>query len=148
MLHWISGWLSKNCDQNSRMRALWAGILNGKFCACVNSHRNFWTTNLKSSVPARTMSMCNYDVICLWARIIVHAELCIRNPGHDGTVGVLYHQIFLVWSLPPISGGLGTMNTRILAESKESRKVSTGLFNLSEARFMKSFKALIWCALY
>ena len=22
----------------------WAGILNRKFCACVNSRRNFWTT--------------------------------------------------------------------------------------------------------
>ena len=28
----------------------WAGILNRKFCACVNSRRNFWTTNLKSTV--------------------------------------------------------------------------------------------------
>ena len=32
------------------MRALWAVILNRKFCACVNSRRKFWTTNLKSSV--------------------------------------------------------------------------------------------------
>ena len=28
----------------------WAGILNRKFCACVNSRRNIWTTNWKSTV--------------------------------------------------------------------------------------------------
>ena len=32
------------------MHTLWAGIFNRIFCACVNSRRNFWTTNLKSSV--------------------------------------------------------------------------------------------------
>ena len=51
-IHSISGWLSKNWDENPRMRALRAGILNRKSCACVNSRRNFWTTNLKSSVSS------------------------------------------------------------------------------------------------
>ena len=35
------------------MRALRAAILNRKSCTCVNSGRNFWTTNLKSSVIYR-----------------------------------------------------------------------------------------------
>ena len=34
----------------------WAGILNRKFCACVNSRRNFWTTNWKSTVGSRAIS--------------------------------------------------------------------------------------------
>ena len=50
MLHLISGWLSKNCDENSRMRKISYSKLPPKVRACVNSRRNFWTTNLKSSV--------------------------------------------------------------------------------------------------
>ena len=47
---------SINCAENPRMHALWAGILNTKFCACVNSHHNFWTTNLKSTVVVREVT--------------------------------------------------------------------------------------------
>ena len=49
-VHSISGWLSKNCDENSRMRKISYSKLPPKVRACVNSCRNFWTINLKSSV--------------------------------------------------------------------------------------------------
>ena len=52
-VHSISGWLSKNRDENSQFTHAHpecTAILNWKFCACVNSRRTFWTTNLKWSV--------------------------------------------------------------------------------------------------
>ena len=58
-VHSISGWLSKNCDENSRMRKISYSKLLPKVRACVNSRRNFWTTNLKSSVVS-VDACCNY----------------------------------------------------------------------------------------
>ena len=46
----FSSWLSKNRDENPRMRALLVGLLNWKFCACADSRRDFWTTNWKIPV--------------------------------------------------------------------------------------------------
>ena len=40
----FSRWLSKNRDENPRMRTLLMDILNWKLCACADSRRNFWTT--------------------------------------------------------------------------------------------------------
>ena len=45
-----TGWLSKNHDENLRMRILLVGILNWKFCTCADSRRYFWTTNMKTVV--------------------------------------------------------------------------------------------------
>ena len=49
-IHSISGWLSENWDENPRMCNISYSKLPPKVCACVNSRRDFWTTNLKSSV--------------------------------------------------------------------------------------------------
>ena len=48
----------------------WARILNRKFCACVNSRRNFWTTNWKSTVCLALSSMMR--MLSKYVRTYVH----------------------------------------------------------------------------
>ena len=46
----FSGWLSKNRDENPRMRKIFNSKSPPKVRACADSRRNFWTTNLKTAV--------------------------------------------------------------------------------------------------
>ena len=49
-IHLISGWLSKNCDKNSRMRKISYSKFPPKVHACADSCRNFWQKKLKYSL--------------------------------------------------------------------------------------------------
>ena len=46
----ISSWLSKNRDENSRMREISYSKSPANVRACADSRRDFWTTNWKSTV--------------------------------------------------------------------------------------------------
>ena len=58
------------------MRALLVGILNCKFCACADSRRDFWTTNLKTAVYRGLQVGCHKFA----TRIRACAEFSIQNP--------------------------------------------------------------------
>ena len=52
LLQEFLGWLSKNCDENPRMRNIFNSKSPPKGRACADSRRNFWTTNLKTPVSS------------------------------------------------------------------------------------------------
>ena len=54
----FSGWLSKNRDENPRMRKIFNSKSSPKVRACADSHRNFWTTNLKTAVKVCGFLLC------------------------------------------------------------------------------------------
>ena len=45
----FSGWLSKNRDENPRMRKIFNSKSPPKGRTCADSRRDFWTTNLKTA---------------------------------------------------------------------------------------------------
>ena len=54
ILQGFSSWLSKNRDENPRMRKIFNAKFPPKGCACADSRRDFWTTNWK--IPVLTVT--------------------------------------------------------------------------------------------
>ena len=62
----------------------WAGILNRKFCACVNSRRNFWTTNWKSTVVVISIVAMNVNYYNVYS--VIRIQLCTWTTNLQSTV--------------------------------------------------------------
>ena len=90
------------CPKSLRMRALLVGPLNW-FCACTDSRRDFWTTNLKTAVPADAFPNSQIEVIKVkstTSSAIIGVSVCkARNSGNTGRLEHSHQKLRSTWTL-------------------------------------------------